>query len=438
MPRARRRLPREVESLIESVREPRIVIDTQYRVVAANRAYRDQYSSGEPVVGGLCHEVSHGYARPCDEAGESCPMLAAIASGHMERVIHVHHTPRGEEHVQVDLVPMRSDAGQVSFFIERMSTLPSARASSSSVGLVGRSPAFTQMLTLMARAAPTDTSVLLLGETGTGKEMVARAIHESSPRAGQPFVAVDCSGLAETLFESELFGHEKGAFTGALARKTGLVEAAAGGTLFLDEVGDIPLGLQVKLLRLLETGAFRRVGGVEPLHASFRLIAATHRDLARMVREERFRSDLFYRIAAFPVRLPPLRERREDVPMLASSLLSRLPAGRPTVLSGSALECLARYDYPGNIRELRNILERASLLADGEVIALDDLPVDVRNSVPLAWQAPEPALRSAERKALQAALAAHEGSRRALAQSLGISERTLYRKLQRLGISRDR
>ncbi|MGB5103651.1 MAG: sigma 54-interacting transcriptional regulator [Steroidobacteraceae bacterium] len=438
MARALCRLPHEVESLIESVREPRIVIDTQYRVVAANRAYRDQYSSGEPVVGRLCHEVSHGYDRPCDEAGESCPMHAATASGHMERVIHVHHTPRGDEHVQVDLVPMRGDSGRVNFFIERMSALPSAWASRSSVGLVGRSAAFTQMLTLMARAAPTDTSVLLLGETGTGKEMVARAIHESSPRADQPFVAVDCSGLAETLFESELFGHEKGAFTGALARKTGLVEAAAGGTLFLDEVGDIPLGLQVKLLRLLETGAFRRVGGVEPLHASFRLIAATHRDLARMVREERFRSDLFYRIAAFPVRLPPLRERREDIPMLAGSLLSRLPAGRPTVLSDAALDCLARYDYPGNVRELRNILERASLLADGEVIGLTDLPEDVRNAVPSPTHVPEPALRGAERKALQAALAAHQGSRRSLAQSLGISERTLYRKLQRLGISGDR
>ena len=438
MPRARRRLPREVESLIESVREPRIVIDTDYRIVAANRAYREQYSPGDSPVGRLCHEVSHGFPKPCDEAGESCPKRAAQASGHLERVIHVHHTPRGEEHVQVDLVPMRNDSGRISFFIERMSAMPVARASTSSVGLVGRSPAFTQMLTMIARVAPTETSVLLLGETGTGKEMVARAIHESSPRANRPFVAVDCSGLAETLFESELFGHEKGAFTGALARKAGLVEAAAGGTLFLDEVGDIPLGLQVKLLRLLETGAFRRVGGLEPLHADFRLIAATHRDLSRLVREERFRSDLYYRIAAFPVRLPPLRERREDIPLLAQSLLARQPAGRANALSESAMACLGRYDYPGNVRELRNILERASLLADGNVIGVADLPAEVRDAAPPPEGGKEPPLRSAERQALQAALDAHRGSRRKLAESLGISERTLYRKLERLGISRDR
>ena len=438
MARARRRLPCEVESLIESVREPRIVIDTDYRIVAANRAFREKYSTDESVIGRTCHEVSHGYSRPCDEAGESCPRRAALASGHMERVIHVHHTPRGEEHVQVDLVPMRGESGRVNFFVERMSAMPSARASRSAEGLVGRSPAFAQMLAMISRAAPTETSVLLLGETGTGKEMVARAIHEASPRAGRPFVAVDCSGLAETLFESELFGHEKGAFTGALARKAGLVEAASGGTLFLDEVGDIPLGLQVKLLRLLETGAFRRVGGLEPLHADFRLIAATHRDLHRMVREERFRSDLYYRIAAFPVRLPPLRERREDIPLLAQSLLARLPAGRATDLGDAALDCLKRYDYPGNVRELRNILERASLLADGDVIDLPDLPADVRDSVPAPTDESEPALRSAERQALLGALGAHRGSRRELAGALGISERTLYRKLQRLGMARER
>ena len=428
MPRPRPKAPPELASFLEGLPEPRIIVDSDYRVVAANRAYRDRYSNGEEIVGRRCHEVSHGYDRPCDESGESCPLRAARASGHLERVLHVHHTPRGDEHVQVELTPVARGRGQPVLFVERIEPLPTTHASSSETGLVGRAPAFTEMLALIARVAPTDTSVLLLGETGTGKEMVARAIHAASPRAKAPFVAVDCSGFAETLFESELFGHERGAFTGALARKAGLVEAAAGGTLFLDEVGDITLGLQVKLLRLLETGAFRRVGGVEPLHADFRLIAATHRDLGRLVREERFRSDLYFRIAAFPVTLPPLRARPSDIGLLAESLLARISEGRPRTLSTEALARLQRYDFPGNIRELRNILERASLLADGERIGCEHLPDDAQAEGRVAG----PTLEDAERHALDEALKSHAGSRRSLAAKLGISERTLYRKLRRL------
>ncbi len=428
----RRRIPVELESFLEGLPEPRIVMDSNYRIVAANRAYRERYAGAETPVGRRCHEVSHGYDRPCDQSGESCPLNAARRSGHLARVLHVHHTPRGSEHVQVELTPVRSSGSGRWLFVESLRALPSTHATSSSEGLVGRAPAFARMLALVARVAPTDTSVLLLGETGTGKEMVARAIHEASTRAAAPFVAVDCSGLAETLFESELFGHERGAFTGALARKTGLVEAAAGGTLFLDEVGDIPLGLQVKLLRLLETGAFRRVGGIEPLHADFRLIAATHRDLGKLVREERFRSDLYFRISAFPVELPPLRERRADIPLLSRSLLARIAPGRPRRLSATALELLERADFPGNVRELRNILERASLLADGDVIEPEQLPAAL-----LGGPRGEPAtLVDAERQALRSALRGQAGSRRELAAQLGVSERTLYRKLRRLGLAR--
>ena len=424
----RRKVPQEVEALLEDLPEPRVVLSDDYRILASNRAYRVAYSRGDEVVGRRCHEVSHGYDRPCDEAGESCPLRRARASGHAERVLHIHRTPRGDEHVQVELTPIRRGAARSRMFVEKMQNLPTAHASSSGDGLVGRAPAFTAMLALISRVAPTDTSVLLLGETGTGKEMAARAVHEASPRASAPFVAVDCSGLAETLVESELFGHERGAFTGALARKTGLVEVATGGTLFLDEVGDIPLGLQVKLLRLLETGTFRRVGGIEPLHADFRLIAATHRDLGRLVREERFRSDLYFRIAAFPVTLPPLRERRTDIGLLADSLLSRISGDRVRSLSPAALTRLEHHDFPGNVRELRNILERASLLADGDVIDCEHLPVDLSMTPDSVGSM----LEHAERHALAAALAAHSGSRRDLAARLGISERTLYRKLRSL------
>jgi len=320
----------------------------------------------------------------------------------------------------------------VRLYVEHMSALPAARAVQSAGGLTGRSPAFLTMMEQVSRVAPTDTAVLLLGETGTGKEMVARAIHESSTRARMPFVPVDCSGLAETLVESELFGHERGAFTGALARKAGLVEAAAGGTLFLDEVGDIPLGLQVKLLRLLETGTYRRVGGVEPQHTSFRLIAATHRDLEQRVRDDLFRADLYYRLAAFPVRLPPLRERREDIPLLADSLLERLGCQHPQRLAPDALECLVHHDYPGNVRELRNILERACLLSDGPAIERRHLPSSIRTAGrPAANVSP---LREAERRELAQLLATHAGTRRELAARLGMSERTLYRRLRDLDL----
>jgi len=424
--------PAELESYLEQLPGARILLDMRYRILAANRAYRAAYSGGEDVVGRHCFEVSHGYSRPCDESGESCPRRNALASGHMEKALHVHRTPRGDEHVLAELTPVRNRAGRISLFVESMESVGAAQFAAATDALVGRTKRFGHMLELVSRAAPTDTPVLLLGETGTGKELLARRVHESSARAKAPFVAVDCSGLTETLFESELFGHEKGSFTGAIVRKAGLVEAAMGGTLFLDEVGDIPLGLQVKLLRLLETGSFRRVGGVEPLHADFRLIAATHRDLGRMVREERFRSDLFYRISAFPVELPPLRERRDDIPLLARSLLARLFGNGAPNLAPETLRLLQAYDFPGNVRELRNILQRARLLADGNTIEPNHLPDELRAARHEHGVMPDDPLWSAEAQAIEAALVAHGGNRRQLAAALGISERTLYRKLSRI------
>mgnify|MGYP001222868704 CR=1 FL=1 len=430
------RLP-ELVSFIENLDEPRILVDGEYRILAANRAYRQAYSPHHSVVGRYCYEVSHHYKLPCDEAGESCPRRQALKSGHTARVLHLHHTPRGEEHVRVELSPVKDAQGQIAYFVERIESLPTARAESAANGLVGRSAPFRKMLELVTRVAPSDASVLLLGETGAGKEMVARAIHAGSRRADAPFVAVDCSGLTETLFESELFGYEKGAFTGAAQRKIGLVEAAGGGTLFLDEVGDIPLALQVKLLRLLETGTYRRVGGIEPLPADIRLVAATHRDLRRMVEQESFRADLYYRISAFPIHLPALRERRDDIPLLAGSLLTRVSPKRPLRLSEEALRLLADYAFPGNVRELRNILERASVLVDSDVIAAEHLPEDLTQAAeaPGATRKADrytPTLRDNEEDFLRRMLAAHQGDRKSLAAALGVSERTLYRRLQQL------
>ena len=315
--------------------------------------------------------------------------------------------------------------------------------------MVGSTPAFHHLIDLIELVGPSDSTVLLLGESGTGKELAAHAVHTASPRHNQPFVTVDCVGLTDTLFESELFGHEKGAFTGALNRKIGLVEVADGGTLFLDEIGDVPLGMQVRLLRLLESGSFRRVGSVETRQTNFRLVAATHRDLQAMIRRGEFRSDLYYRLSAFPIDLPSLRERKESIALLAESLLARF--GRPAVLSPEALARLKDYPFPGNIRELRNILERASLLCKDQIIRPEDLPPEVRvvaMPVPAVLPAPVPApflasstaapddiipLDEAERRYLRWALARHQGDRQSLADKLGVCKRTLYRKLREMG-----
>jgi transcriptional regulator with PAS, ATPase and Fis domain len=428
----------EVTGVLDVIGAPAVAITPDYRILAANHAYRETYGDGRALHHRRCHEVSHRFAVPCDRAGESCPLAECLTSGRKQRVLHLHHTPRGEEHVDVETHPVRNEDGEISYVVEIMRTTPTASSRACAHRMVGRSRPFNRMLELVNRVAPSETAVLLLGDSGTGKELVARAIHDNSPRSQQPFVVVECSGLTESLFESELFGHERGAFTGAHARKIGLVEAASGGTLFLDEVGDVPLSLQVKLLRLLETGTYRRVGSTEPQHADFRLITATHRDLEAMVASGEFRRDLYYRISAFPVPLPALRERIDDLPLLIDSLLSRLSPQRPFHLSPETLDCLRRYAFPGNVRELRNLLERATLLADDEIILPEHLPDAVCRTQPR----PEPGsivadgailpLEEVERRYLAQVASRFPADRERLAEKLGISKRTLFRKLQRL------
>ena len=436
----------ELVSYLESLVEPHILLDRQYRIIAANAAYRSQFSPRASVIGRTCYEVSHHFSVPCDQAGESCPLARARESGQRERVLHLHHTPQGESYVNIELTPVLDAAGEQAFFIEKMEPLRVAQSRPAGQGLVGRSAAFQRMLELVARVGPSQASVLLLGESGTGKELVAQAVHDASPRAANPLVVVDCASLPESLFESELFGHERGAFTGASTTKPGLVEAASGGTLFLDEVGDIPLSMQVKLLRLLESGTYRRVGSTDLRRTDVRVVSATHRNLKAMVADGRFREDLYYRLSTFPIALPALRERADDIALLAVALLDRVAPQRRLSLSADTQELLKRYPFPGNVRELRNVLERAALLADGHSIepahverALDagvalslvDLPST--KPAPAGASALGSSLRSVERATLQAQLKAHQGSRAELAQKLGISERSLYRKLREIG-----
>ena len=425
----------ELISFLDGLPEPRIVMDAQYRILAANRAYRREFGADARIVGQTCYAVSHHFSVPCDQAGEACPLGRCQESGQAQRVLHLHHTPRGEEHVEVELTPIRDRAGILRYFVETLRVVRQASGLPAAQGLVGRSAAFVRMLERMLRVARSDAAVLLRGETGTGKELVAQAIHETSERRGGPFVAVDCAGLTESLFEAELFGYEKGAFTGATHRKHGLVESASGGTLFLDEIGELPVSLQVKLLRLLETGTFRRVGGLESLPADFRLISATHRDLPAMVDAEQFRRDLYFRINTFPIHTPALHERPEDISLLADALRRRVDHRPERTFTAEALAWLRDRRYSGNIRELRNLIERACLMADGEQIALADLqdnedppPAPAQGRVGAFTLDAPVDLSVLERRYLDWLLGRLDGDIAAAAAVLGVSPRTLYRK----------
>ncbi len=303
--------------------------------------------------------------------------------------------------------------------------------------IVGQSPQMREILRLVEEVAVSDAPILLLGKSGTGKEMVARAIHGLSRRRERPFVAVNCGGLSETLLESELFGHVRGAFTGAVATKRGLVQAADGGTLFLDEIGEMSPQLQVKLLRTLQDGEVRPLGTERSSKVDIRVTAATHQDLRKAMAEGRFREDLFYRINVIAFTLPDLADRREDIPLLARHFLDQecARAGRkPLRIAPEAMDLMQSYRWPGNVRELRNVMERAVALAHGAEVRPHYLPPEIRVADPVIgapWWKGETALADLERQAILHALRQAHGNRAAAARLLGISERSLYRKLDR-------
>jgi DNA-binding NtrC family response regulator len=307
-------------------------------------------------------------------------------------------------------------------------------------GIIGESGRMQEALSLVHRVAGSDATVLIQGESGTGKELLAKAIHYASPRASGPLVKVNCAALPESLLESELFGHEKGAFTGALASRQGRFELAHGGTLFLDEVGDLPLHLQVKLLRVLQEREFERVGSSRPIAVDVRLIAATHRDLAAGVKAGQFRDDLYYRLNVVTIVVPPLRERREDIPPLIDHFVRKFAEANRKPIAGltpAARDLLLRYDYPGNVRELENLIERAVVLTRDDVIGPADLPLTLQDAT---TEVAEPAgltaaVEALERRLIREALAGAAGVQTRAAEALGISERVLRYKLKKYGLA---
>ncbi len=479
----------ELDHFVDTHDRPFVVIGRDFTVVSVNKAYEKAFQvRREDLEGKKCHEIMHHHDRPCFEMGEECPYAQCYMTEQPCSCLHTHYDQQGRTRwVRINLYPLRADDGSI--YVGEMMEEIAARDEideENDERPVGTSKAFLRTIEQLEQAARSDAPVLLIGETGTGKELAASFIHRYSQRHAHPYIALDCTVVTESLFESEVFGHERGAFTGSAGAKEGLFEVADGGTLFIDEIGEATLNMQAKLLRVLELGQFRRVGGNKTLAANARIVCATNRLLWDRVKRGEFREDLYYRIACFCIRIPALRERLDDIPVLCEEILKRISykTGRRYLLSDEALHYLSGYSYPGNIRELRNILQVAVAhsagspggLITGEKIKQylrmrDELEtqqvagevceikppgeMEHNHSAPEAsLQAPGlrtysepnrvitdppakelPSLKNVEAEHIADLLRLYRGNRRKAAEAMSISERTLYRKLKRYGLS---
>ncbi|MEW6678510.1 MAG: sigma 54-interacting transcriptional regulator [Pseudomonadota bacterium] len=437
-----------LQSLVDAHPEPFALVDREYRVIAANQRYAETYAglNKQDVVGMKCHQVSHKTDTSCEINGEECPLKRVFETGDAYQVIHRHFDAHNHaDYVAVHASPIRNDQGEVVLIGESVASISHDKDLCFDMDRIvtsGCCPSFMRAMDNLVTLAATDAPILILGETGTGKEMAAQLIHRKSGRFSKEFVAIDCTQFSEETFVSELFGHLRGAFTGAVENKIGLFELADGGTLFLDEIGELSMSIQARLLRALETGRFRRLGETRERQSNVRLVCATNRDLKQMVGEGAFRADLYYRINCMQVELPPLRHRRQDLPEFIDYFLAR--AGHVHGISPAARTALLSYSFPGNVREMRNILERAAALAKGGRVEVAHLPPEVLNpalAVPISplhdehaffhvHETPHDAKQSGA--AILEVLARHGGNRRLAAEELGITERTLYRRLKAL------
>jgi len=443
--------PIELQSIIDAHDNAFVVIDKDYTIVAANKAYNDAYGvDPSEVVGCKCHEISHHSDMPCHLNGEDCPHKRVFDTGQPHQVLHIHfdHNQQ-EEHVRIKGSPIHGADGQL-YLGE--SIFPVAKAHELGCDeqrMLGSSPRFMACVEEISSASKSDAPILLNGESGVGKEMAAEFVHKKSSRCDKPFISIDCTAISESDFESELFGHERSSFTGCVGKRYGLVETADGGTLFMDEIGELPLSIQSRLLRVLESGKFRRMGGREDLTVDIRVVCATNNNLRKMVDNGTFRADLYYRIAGISITIPPLRERRADIPALVEALVKKLSDknGIQCKITRESIELLRRYDYPGNIRELQNILQKAVALSTNGIITPDLLELDEFADIyqnPLADRRMYPrslddsngerSMTELESDHIRSLLGQFNGHRSKVSDVLKISERTLYRKLKQYGL----
>jgi PAS domain S-box-containing protein len=435
------------ETILDSISEGVFTVDRDWRISFFNKAAQD--ITGVPrasAIGRKCSEVFR--ASICETA---CALRQTIAGGEpvMNTVVYIIDAAGARVPISVSTAVLRDEAGEMVGGVETFRDLRQVQELRKALesrysfhDIVGHGAAMRELFELLPVVAPHDTTVLIEGESGTGKELVARAIHDLSPRRRRRFVAVNCGALPETLLESELFGYRAGAFTDARRDKVGRFALAEGGTLFLDEIGDVPPGMQAKLLRVLQEREFEPLGATAPVRADVRIVTATNKDLGELVKRGTFREDLYFRINVFRVGIPPLRDRREDIPVLAEHLLGKISRLRAKDIAGfseDALRCLLEYDYPGNVRELENAIEHAAVLCRDGLIHRRDLPPQLRAALGDDKRHASSARRATGLKelgllAMMDSLRRHHGNRMAAARALGIDPSTLYRRLKAAGV----
>jgi len=435
--------------ILDNIADGVFTVDTQWRITSFNRAA--ERITGVPqseAIGKPCSEIFH--ASIC---GKSCAIAHSISTGKplTNRCIYIQNIDQAKIPVSICAAPMYDDADNLIGGVETFRDLRTVKALQRKLcrrerlgEIVSKSPAMRRIFEVLPQVAESDSTVLILGPSGTGKELVARTIHELSDRARGPFVAINCGALPDTLLESELFGCKAGAYTDAKKDREGRFAAAHGGTLFLDEIGDISPAMQVKLLRVLETKSYEPLGSNESVKADVRIIAATNRDLEQEIKEGRFRDDLFYRLNVVTINLPPLRERPGDIPLLAQHFIDKLNEEKDRDIGGiseEALRILMTYDFPGNVRELQNIIEYAFILCPGGMIEPQHLPSPLSHEMDEDLHPPEKGrpltLEEMEKRLIYAALKRNNWKRMATCKELGISKDTLRRKIQKYGFNVD-